>query len=202
MAVNYQKKAETLETVSKLYSALKQKVQTGQGHSVTMANAEHTLPSLGPIPRPDTYSHYPVPKPTMPEISAIRRGSHQTKWQNELNGVEILHPFQRSGSARGPTSSEIAATAHHLVPPPVATGTKGKTSRLGATATPAQRVSLNQVAGQHTFPHTSHQLHRSQQFNHYPVDRFALGQDQFYSRSHHPHVSGVISPEGHARMPA
>lgn len=201
MAVNYQKKVESLETVSKLYNTLKQRVQTEQGRNAAGIGTEHTLQSLGHVSRPDNYSHYPTQKSTIPEPSAVRRAPHQNKWLHDPNGVEILHPFQRSGSARGPTSSEIAAAAHHLMPPPVTTSARGRANRPSATATPAQRVSLNHIAGHNTFPHTSHQPPRSHQLSHHSVERFTLGQDQFGSRSHHINASNAISPNIHARMP-
>lgn len=195
MANLYKEKSKRCQTVQQLYEALKNKVQAEQTRGAVAASADHTLESIGAIPRPESLLHHPS-RHTIPDVT-VRKTPYHNKFHVDNPGVEQLHPFQRSGSApRAPTSSEVAAAAYAMAPPKRPAG-RDSIHRTSTTSTPAQRISLShgRATASHPFPQSLHRPTASQQYVSHSADRHVLGQD----RSRYQHA---MSPNIHARMPA
>jgi len=200
MANLYKEKSKRCQTVQKLYEALKNKVQAEQTRGAAAASADHTLQSIGAMPRPDSYSHHQS-RHTFPDMS-VSRTPHQNKLPLGRAGVEQLHPFQRSGSApRAQTSSENAVAARGMAPPMRPAG-RDSLHRVGTNTTPAQRVSLShRASANHTLPQSMHRPTISQQCASHSADRHALGQERSHYQ-HAPLLGHAVNPNIHVRMPA
>lgn len=205
----YEEKSKRCQTFSDLYEALKNKVQAEQSRSIAASGAHHTLQSVDSIPIPASYGHHQLHRARTgiaTELPGIKITPTRSKYLTD-HGVEQLHPFQRSGSAtRAQTSSEIGAAIMGMGPPMHPIG-RQVNSRVSASATPAQRVTLTRPNASHTFPQSAHRVSMSQQFAPRSMDRTRY-EDRDLSRENHitsgQRVSGrtVLTPNIHSRMPA
>lgn len=205
----YKEKSKRCQTMSELYEALKNKVQAEQSRNAITVSAQHTLPSIGPVPMSAPYGHHQLHSTRSEiatELPSIKRTPSKPRYLTD-HGVEQLHPFQRTGSAaRARTSSELGAAVMGMGPPTHTVGRQMAT-RLNTTATPAQRVTLTRPNPNHTFPQSVHRVSMSQQFAPQSVDRHRF-EDRELPREDHitsgQRTSGraVLTPNIHARMPA
>ena len=191
-------------TTQELYDKLKSKVLQEDTRGAAAASAEHTLQSMNAIPRSEAYSQPVNRRTTMPELPSVRTTPHASRYAVDQNGVEQLHPFQRSGSAR--TSSELAAAARAMAmapppqPPPRAAA-REPFGRISTASTPGHRVNLPRAHGNHTFPTSAHRPPGSQNYTH-SIDRHVPAQERLRYHSQFQGPPDGMGHNVHARMPA
>lgn len=197
----YKEKSKSHQTISRLYETLKNQVQAEQARDAAAASAEHTLQSMGPITGPASFARQYI-NPARPGTFANMPSTITTPSRNldRHQGIEQLHPFQRSGSATK-TQSFLEASSDRAKHPPLYRPGPKVTSRMSMSATPAQRTTSTRPRAGHTFPQSTHRPAAQ------PVTRREFeGQD----RTQQDHVKPAkyapggtgMTPNMHSCMPA
>lgn len=169
LAEKLEEKTAAQDKLQTLYGNLKMKVQTDQAR-----NAATIEPAVQPTETIRSHQSFNDPQfdtASLPPLLTARKQHHQSHSRNpvDVHGAELLHPFQRSGSARGQTSSELAA--QNMMPPPLRSNNRDLQHHTNGAATPAQRVSLSRAERNYTFPQASARQSMSQHFPVQSVDR-------------------------------
>lgn len=193
----YQNKTTEYDRVSYLYAALKDKVLNDtRGPAM---NAEQTVRSMDPTLGAERSVHHVSHRPNVSELPAVYKTPYHSRFSTDRRNVEQLHPFQRSGSARNPSSDAAAIQA---MPPPIQASTRQAYGRPNTTRTPAQRSTAPHTVGNYTYPASFRrpvEAQRSTAFDmssKYPSDQLKTRYD---SRQN---TTGVaLSPNVQARRP-
>lgn len=205
VASMYKEKSKRCQTLSQLYEALKNKVQAEQTRDAAAVSAEHTLQSMGSITMPEPYAHrqlYQTQSRSVAQSPSMKKTPSRARPITDYQGVEQLHPFQRSGSATGAqTSSELRAATSSMRPPIHAAG-RQVVSRLSTSTTPAQRITLTRPTASYTFPHSNHRTSMSQQFGSRPADRYAIEGQDLSRNDQYLNRRVELTPNIRSRMPA
>lgn len=198
MAKNYKEKTANYQTISALYHELKQSIGVGKTYDTTRVGAEH-LPLTCAAPRPETLPHLTTRSLNFPELNAVSKTPRRGRYPADQHTIEQLHPFQRSGSTRGATSSEIALAARNVMPPPARISATETIHRLN-TSTPAQRVSMNHNSTSRALQETGYRPSYVQHLGKHSVDRHVTDQPKSQQESLYQALGGAASGNIHARM--
>lgn len=140
MANLYELKSEHCQQLASNYDYLKKRLQDADGRGAAAICPGHDMHVMGGTSRPETFAG------TSHGRAALRRDDGELKQYipTDRNGVEQLHPFQRSGSAlrgRG-SSSDLVAQLMPPPPPPLRTRRHARSESLRSleeNLTPAHR---------------------------------------------------------------
>lgn len=205
VAMMYKDKSKRCETLSHLYETLKSKVQAEQTRGAAAISAEHTLQSMGsgsmPEIRMQRKQRHMQPK-SMSGSPAIKMTPSKLRHVTDQNGIELLHPHQRSGSATGvQTSSEIRAATSGMTAHMHQRGRQSAT-RHSTSTTPAHRITLNRPTASQVFPHSTTRASMSEHFTTQTMDRFPFEGQNASRNDQFPSRKPILTPNMHSRMPA
>lgn len=142
----YKVKSKHFQELAGKHDHLRSRLQDGQGRDAIAISPVHTLPAVGSASRAETFAGMSYGRVAM-------RGENRDLKQQipvDHNGVEQLHPFQRSGSAlrgRGSSRDLVAQLMPPPPPPPPVLSMRRHAQRdsvhiLGGNLTPAHRSTV------------------------------------------------------------
>lgn len=173
MASLYKLKSEHCQELASKYDSLKKRLQDANERGAAAISPGHDVHVIGGTSRPETFAGMSHGR------AALRRDDRELKQYipTDHNGVEQLHPFQRSGSAlrgRGSSSDLVAQLMPPPPPPPLSTRRHARRDSLRSledNLTPAHRsaVTLDRSSAQrgiNLFQHGSSGTHRREHTSH------------------------------------
>lgn len=201
LAGKLDEKTAAQEKLQTLYNTIKFKVQNEHTKNAAAASTEHTAQHMDVARSHQSFNDPQFDTASLPPLRTSKKAQAHHRYPIDEHGVELLHPYQRSGSARGQTNSEIAAAAQAMMPPPLRSNGKESAYPASVVATPAQRVTLSRADKNYTFPQAS--VNRQSVSQHFPnqsIDRNAAQsraryhlQLQSASASHSANPSGRMA---------